>query len=122
MNSSVQIIDNSGGLVGNCITVLGNKRFGTLGDRVVVSLRKMGRLSKRINKKVTVGKVYKALIVQTKKERRRYEGSTIQFSQNAIVLLNKQNQPIGSRLKQPIPQELRNSAYLKTLSLGTNLI
>lgn len=122
MNSQVTIVDNSGGLLGNCITVLGGKRFGTIGDKVIVSLRKVAKGKHSGQRKIAVGKVYKALIVQTKKERRRKDGSVIKFPHNGVILLNAQDHPIGTRIKSPIPRELKSSACLKAISLGSNLI
>lgn len=122
MNSKLHVIDNTGGASANCITVLNNKKAGSLGDEIVVSLRKMIRSKQNIQRKVSVGKVYRAVIVQTKKERLRYDGTTVKFNQNAVVLLNKQGQPLGTRIKGVVPNELRKSSFLKTLSLGANTI
>nr|YP_010952456.1 ribosomal protein L14 [Ancyromonas sigmoides]WMQ52560.1 ribosomal protein L14 [Ancyromonas sigmoides] len=122
MNSQVAIVDNSGGLVGNCISILGGKRFGTIGDRIVISLRKVAKGKHSNQRKITVGKVYRALIVQTVKGRQRNDGSTLQFSQNGVILLNAQDHPIGTRIKSPVPRELKTSPYLKALSLGSNII
>ena len=122
MNSQAKVIDNTGGISVNCITVLNNKKFGSLGDKIVVSLRKISRSKNGVQRRVSVGKVYRAVIVQTKKERQRRDGSTLKFSQNSVVLLNRQDQPIGTRIKGTIPNELRKSSYLKTLSLGANTI
>ena len=122
MNSEVAIIDNSGGLIGNCITVLGGKRFGTIGDKITISLRKIAKGKHSNQRKISVGKVYRALIVQTRKERRRRDGTVIKFPRNGVILLNAQDHPIGTRIKSSIPRELKHSSHLKALSLGSNLI
>lgn len=120
--SSAHVIDNTGGALVNCIMIVGDRRFGSLGDRLVVSLRKETKNRISEQKKVSVGKVYRALIVQTKKERRRKDGSTLKFNQNAVILLNKQHQPIGTRIKGAVPRELQDSPFLKTISLGANVV
>lgn len=123
--SNIKIIDNSGGREGHCIKVLKNKKFASIGDIIVVSLRKITKLSKKAsfkNKKVSLGKVYRVFILQTKKEIQRFNGSYVKFLNNSGILLNKQNHPIGTRIKGSFPLELRNSSYLKIMSLGPNLI
>jgi large subunit ribosomal protein L14 len=122
--SNLKIIDNSGGRLGHCIKVLKNQRWSSLGDVVVVSLRKLNKISKKktISKKVSLGKVYRLLILQTKKEVERFDGSSVKFSHNAGILLSRQQQPIGSRIKGSFPNELREIDCLKTMSLGPNMI
>ncbi len=122
VQTTLKVFDNSGGKEAHCIRVLGSRKIGSLGNLAVVSLRKITKMHKRQNKKVSVGKVYRFLIVQTKKERQRFDGSYIQFSMNGGILLNNQNQPIGSRIKCTVPIELRELSYLKAISLGSYLV
>jgi large subunit ribosomal protein L14 len=121
--TSLKIMDNSGGREAHCIKVLKNQRWASLGDVVVVSLRKVRKIHNKYQlRKVALGKIYRLLILQVKKERQRFDGSVIRFSSNAGVLLTRQSQPVGTRIKGSLPHELRNSPYLKTMSLGSNLI
>lgn len=123
--SDLKIIDNSGGREAHCIKVLKNKKCASLGDTIVVSLRKVTKLPKKNTfkaRKVTVGKVYRVFVIQTKKEISRFDGSTIKFSTNAGILLNRQGQPIGTRVKGSLPNELRSFECIRSMSLGPNLI
>lgn len=123
--SNIKVIDNSGGKEGHCIRILRGKKSASIGDTIVVSLRKITKLPKKAGlkvRKVSLGKIYRMFVLQTKKEVIRSNGSYIKFTNNAGILLNKQNQPIGNRIKGLFPLELRDSTYLKTMSLGPNLI
>lgn len=122
IQSNLKIIDNSGAKEVHCIKVLGGRKLGSIGNLIVVSLRSITRSHKNLAKKVTVGKVYRCLIIQTKKEKARYDGSFLKFAFNGGVLLNMQNQPIGTRIKGTVPIELRDMGLLKTVSLGSHLI
>ena len=123
--SNLKIIDNSGGREGHCIKILKSHRWASVGDTIVISLRRITKLPKRKTfkaRKVALGKIYRVFVLQTKKEIARFDGSTVRFQNNAGVLLNRQGQPIGTRIKGSLPNELRNSDCLKTMSLGPNLI
>ena len=122
--SNLKIIDNSGGREAHCIKVLKKKKCATVGDVIVVSLRRITKLRQRIFKarKVIVGKIYRVFILQTKKDTYKYDGSTVKFSFNAGILLNRNDQPMGTRVKGAFPIDLRKCSHLKTMSLGPNLI
>lgn len=120
--TAVKILDNSGGKLAHCIKFLNGRKVGSIGHIGVVSLRKITKIHKKQQKKVTVGKVYRILIIQTVKERRRFDGTILKFSNNGGVLLTNQNQPIGTRIKAGLPIELKEHLSLKTISIGSFLI
>jgi large subunit ribosomal protein L14 len=101
------------------VRVLGGfkKLTGGIGDIIIVSVQQA--LPKT---KVNKGDVYRALVVRTKKEIRRKDGSTVKFDTNAAVLLNKQNEPIGTRVFGPVPRELRSKGFMKILSLAPEVL
>ena len=114
----LEVADNSGAKKAMCIKVLGGskRRFAGVGDIVVVSLKDVmprGRVKK--------GTVHLGLVVRTKHGVRRADGSKIKFDSNAIVLLNKQFQPIGTRVFGPVTRELR-AKYMKIVSLAVEVI
>jgi large subunit ribosomal protein L14 len=87
------------------------------GDVIVVSIK-----SVIPGGKVRKGEVHRALIVRTKKQIKRPDGSTIRFDSNSVVLVNKQNEPIGSRVFGPVPRELRGKGFMKIISLAEEVI
>ena len=102
-----------------CIKVLGgsNRRFASVGDVIVVSVKEAiprGRVKK--------GDVHRAVIVRTAKDLRRADGTTIRFDRNAAVLLNKQNEPIGTRIFGPVTRELRAKRFMKIVSLAPEVL
>lgn len=116
--SGIQVLDNSGGRKAHCIKILNGKRWGSLGDVVVVSLRQVVKVHRRQVRKVSVGKIYRMVILQTQKSRNRFDGSSLSFSQNGGLLLHRNNNPVGTRIKGSLPNELRSSSLLKVVSLG----
>jgi large subunit ribosomal protein L14 len=113
------VADNSGAKRVRCIRVLGGheRRYAGLGDVVVVSVK-----SAIPNGQVKKGEVSKAVIVRTKKEYRRKDGSYIRFDENAVVLLNAQGEPRGTRIFGPVARELRERQYMKIVSLAPEVI
>lgn len=120
--SSVQVLDNSGGRKAHCIKVLKGKKWASLGDVIVVSLRQVVKVHRRQVRKVSVGKIYRLVVLQTHKQRNRFDGSTVMFSQNGGLLLHRNNNPVGTRIKGSLPSELRASTLLKVVSLGPFLV
>ena len=119
MQSNLEIADNSGARRVQCIKVLGGsgRRSAGVGDVIVVSVKEAiprGRVKK--------GDVYRAVIVRTASEIRRPDGSVIRFDKNAAVLLNKQNEPIGTRIFGPVTRELRSRNFMKIISLAPEVI
>ncbi|MDP4219498.1 MAG: 50S ribosomal protein L14 [Bacteroidota bacterium] len=117
--SNLQVADNSGAKRVRCIRILGGheRRYAGLGDVVVVSVK-----AAIPNGQVKKGEVSKAVIVRTKKESRRRDGSFIRFDENAVVLLNAQGEPRGTRIFGPVARELRERQYMKIVSLAPEVI
>ena len=111
--------DNSGAKQLNVINLKGGsfRRYARIGDIVTVSIR-----AAIPNSKVEKGKIFQAVIVRTKKELRRNDGSYIRFDDNAAVLINKDNQPVGTRIFGPVARELRNKGFMKIVSLAPEVI
>ena len=102
-----------------CIKVLGGsgRRYASLGDVIVVSIKEAIP-----NSKVKKGSVAKAVIVRTKKEVRRKDGTYIKFDDNSAVLINPQNEPIGTRIFGPVARELRAKKFMKIISLAPEVL
>jgi len=111
--------DNSGAKKLQCIRVLGgsHRRYGTVGDIIVASVKEAIPHSK-----VKKGDVVKAVIVRTRKEIRRVDGSYIRFDQNAAVLINNQLEPVGTRIFGPVARELRSKHFMKIISLAPEVL
>ena len=119
MQSTLDVADNSGARRVQCIKVLGgsHRRYAEIGDVIKVSIKEAMPRGK-----VKKGDVYNAVIVRTKKGVRRSDGSVIRFDGNAAVLLNAQNQPIGTRIFGPVTRELRTDNFMKIVSLAPEVI
>ena len=111
--------DNSGAKTLYCIKVLGGsrRRYAGVGDIIVVSIKEAIP-----NAKVKKGDVLKAVIVRTKKEIRRADGSLIRFDDNSAVLINNQREPIGTRIFGPVARELRAKRFMKIISLAPEVL
>ncbi len=116
--SKLSVADNSGAKEVLCIRVLGGtgKRYASIGDKVVVTVK-----SAMPSGEVKKGTVSKAVVVRTKKEVRRADGSYIRFDNNAVVLLNNVGELRGTRIFGPIPRELRDN-YMKIVSLAPEVL
>jgi len=119
MQSILKVADNSGAKRVMCIKVLGgsDRMHSGCCDVIVVSIK-----SALPGGKVKKGDVHRALIVRTRKGVRRPDGSTIVFDSNSVVLVNKQNEPIGTRVFGPVPRELRGKGFTKIVSLAEEVI
>ena len=119
MQSCLQVADNSGARKIQCIKVLGGskRRFASIGDIIVVSIKDAIPRAK-----VKKGEVFKAVIVRTSKEFTRNDGSTIRFDKNAAVLLDKQEEPIATRIFGPVTRELRTKKFMKIISLAPEVL
>jgi len=113
------VADNSGAKRVRCIKVLGGsgRRYASVGDLIVVSVK-----AAIPNSAVKKGEVSRAVIVRTKKEVRRKDGSYIRFDENAAVLLNPQNEPRGTRIFGPVARELREKQFMKIVSLAPEVL
>ncbi len=119
-----KVADNSGGKIVRCLKILkkGQKpRYGKIGDVVVVSVQQI-RSKNKLTSKVKKGDVLFAVIVKTKANLTRSFGLSLSFTQNAVVLLNKQFKPIATRILGLIPRELRNNKFAKIISLSSGTI
>ena len=119
MQTNLEVADNSGARRVMCIKVLGGakRRYASVGDVIVVSVKDAiprGRVKK--------GDVLRAIVVRTSKDIHRKDGSTIRFDKNAAVIVNKQSEPIGTRIFGPVPRELRAKNHMKIISLAPEVI
>lgn len=119
LRTIMEVADNSGAKRVSLIKVLGGsgKRYARLGDVIVANVKEAipeGSVKK--------GDVVKAVVVRTSKEMRRSDGSYIKFDRNAAVLLNEQNNPIGTRIFGPVARELREARFMKIISLAPEVV
>jgi large subunit ribosomal protein L14 len=119
MQTLLAVADNSGARTVFCIKVLGGskRKYASLGDVIVVSVREAMPTSK-----VKKGDVHRAVVVRTKKEVRRNDGSYIKFDNNSAVLINQQREPIGTRIFGPVARELRGKNFMKIISLAPEVV
>ncbi len=115
----LKVADNSGAKEVQCIRVLGSsgRRYAGVGDRIIVSVKSAipgGNLKK--------GDVSPAVVVRTKREQRRADGSYIRFDENAAVLINQQGEPIGTRVFGPVARELREREFMRIVSLAPEVL
>lgn len=122
-NSLLRISDNSGGKKFKCIKVLGGfKKRYALSGRMIVGCIHGIKFHKKKKLKIKDGEVLRGLIIRTKRRCKRGNLSESSFRENSIVLLNKKNQPIGTRVMGPVFRELRRSKYMKVASLGGGFV
>ena len=119
MQSLLKIADNSGARSVMCIKVLGGskRRYANIGDVIKVAVREAIPTGK-----VKKGQVVDALIVRSKKGVRRRDGSLIKFDENAAVVINKDQEPVGTRIFGPVARELREKSYMKIVSLAPEVL
>jgi len=115
----LKVADNSGAKEVLCINVLGGtrKRYARVGDKIIVSVKSAIPTSS-----VKKGTVSTAVVVRTRKELRRKDGSYIRFDDNACVLLNNLNEPVATRIFGPVARELREKKYMKIVSLAPEVV
>jgi large subunit ribosomal protein L14 len=119
LRTILEVADNSGAKKVSCIKVIGGsgKRYARVGDVIVANVKEAipeGAVKK--------GDVVRAVVVRTAKEQRRPDGSYIKFDRNAAVLINDQNNPIGTRVFGPVARELRENQFMKIISLAPEVI
>ena len=119
MQTILTAADNSGAKKLMCIKVLGGskRRYASVGDIIVVSVKEA-----LPNSKVKKGDVKRAVIVRTRKELRRADGSYIKFDVNSAVLINEANEPVGTRIFGPVARELRARRFMKIISLAPEVL
>ncbi len=119
MQTNLGVADNSGARKVQCLKVLGGSKrmIAGIGDVIVISVKEAtprGRVKK--------GDIHRAVIVRTAKEVRRIDGSSIRFDRNAAVLIDDNNEPIGTRIFGPVTRELRARQFMKIISLAPEVI
>ena len=119
VQTELLVADNTGAKKIECIKVLGGskRRFASIGDIIVVSIKDAIPRAK-----VKKGDVYKAVIVRTSKDFQRSDGTSIRFDKNAAVLLDKQEEPIATRIFGPVTRELRGKKFMKIISLAPEVL
>jgi large subunit ribosomal protein L14 len=119
VESKLKVADNTGAKVVQCIKVLGGtgRRYASVGDVIVVSVKQAipGGTAKKSD-------ISKAVIVRTNKEVGRKDGSYIRFDDNAVVLINAQGEPVGTRIFGPVARELREKHYMKIVSMAPEVL
>ncbi|QKX01596.1 50S ribosomal protein L14 [Wolbachia endosymbiont of Cruorifilaria tuberocauda] len=115
-NTLLEVADNSGARKVLCIGLLGGRKFASVGDIVVVSARSINPKGK-----VEKGKVYRAVVVRIKNPIRKSDGSIIRFSSNAVVLINNQGEPLGTRVFGPV-KKLLSGSFMKIMSLAFEVL
>nr|YP_010134113.1 ribosomal protein L14 [Tryblionella apiculata]QWM93603.1 ribosomal protein L14 [Tryblionella apiculata] len=121
--SILKVADNSGAKIVKCIKVLGGfkKRYANLGDIIVISVQQLRNKSKKTSK-VLKGGVFRALVIRTKNKYKRKDGSLFVLQENAVALINKQGNPIGTRVLGPLPKVLKKKKFMKFVSLSVGLV
>lgn len=119
VQSNLNVADNSGAKLVMCIKVLGGsrRRYARIGDIIVVSIKDAIPTSK-----IKKGSVAKAVVVRTKKELGREDGSYIRFDDNAAVIINDASEPVGTRIFGPVGRELRGKKFFKIISLAPEVL
>ncbi|MBI5827195.1 MAG: 50S ribosomal protein L14 [Deltaproteobacteria bacterium] len=119
IRSILGVADNSGAKKVSCIKVVGasNKLIAQIGDVIICNVKEA-----IFDGKVKKGEVVRAVIVRTVKEIRRIDGSYIKFDENAVVIINKDNEPIGTRIFGPVARELRAKRFMKIVSLAPEVL
>jgi large subunit ribosomal protein L14 len=119
MQTRLNVADNSGAKEVMCVKVLGGskRRYASVGDVIVVSIKEALPTSK-----IKKGSVAKAVVVRTKQRIRRADGSYIRFDENAAVIVNPQNEPVGTRIFGPVARELRALSFVKIVSLAPEVL
>jgi large subunit ribosomal protein L14 len=119
MRTALDVADNSGAKRVKCIKVLGGsrRRYATIGDVIVVSI-----VEALPGAKVKKGETAKAVVVRTRRELQRADGSYIKFDDNSAVLINAQLEPVGTRIFGPVARELRGKKFMKIISLAPEVL
>lgn len=119
MESVLDVADNSGAKRVKCVKVIGGskRKYASVGDIIVCSVKDAAP-----NGKVKKGQIARAVIVRTRKELRRVDGSYIRFDTNSAVLITKENEPVGTRIFGPVARELRGKGFTRIVSLAPEVL
>lgn len=117
--SNIEVADNSGARRIRCIQVMGGskRRYARVGDVITASVREV-----LPNTAIKKGEVVKAVVVRTRYDTQRPDGTIIRFDSNAVVLINPQNEPRGTRIFGPVPRELREKGFMRIISLAPEVV
>ena len=116
--TKLDIADNTAVKMIFCIQVLGGKKkYGSIGDVIIASVKEASA-----DGNIKKGEIVRAVVVRTKKEFKRIDGTYIKFDRNSAVLIDKQNNPIGTRIFGPVPRELREKKFTKIISLAPEVV
>jgi len=117
-STRLKIADNTGGKVASCVKVLGGSRrkYAHLGDVIIVSIKKVTP-----GADIKKGSIHKAVIIRTRKEIKRSDGTAVRFDDNACVLLDTNEEPVGTRIFGPVSHELRDKNFMKLISLASEV-
>jgi large subunit ribosomal protein L14 len=120
MRTMLQVADNTGAKLVQCIKVLGGsrRRYATIGDVIVVAIKETSGPTSKVKK----GDTARAVIVRTRREQSRADGSYIKFDENSAVLVDKEDEPIGTRIFGPVARELRGKKFMKIISLAPEVL
>lgn len=123
VGTNLNVIDNSGARKACCIKVLSGyrRRYAFIGDVVVVSIKSL-RTRRKFASKAKKGEIYKALVVRVKSKKTSFSGESINFFENSIVLINKQNKLVGTRIFGSLPVFFRYTKHLRVVSLSAGLV
>ena len=119
MSTKLGVADNSGARKVSCIRVVGasNKKSASIGDIIVANVKEASP-----DAKVKKGEVVRAVVVRTVKELRRPNGTYIKFDDNSVVIINKENEPVGTRIFGPVARELRARKFMRIVSLAPEVL
>jgi len=119
MQTNLDVADNTGARVAQCIKVLGGsrRRYATLGDVIVAAVKKANP-----NSDITKGQIVRGVIVRTRKQVRRRDGSYIRFDKNAMVIIDNDGNPKGTRIFGAVARELRAKNFMKIISLASEVV
>jgi len=117
----LKIVDNSGGNLASCIAIKTKSKYAILGSIILVSIKRL-RSQRRSASKIKKGEIHKALIVQTKKTTVYKNNNTKSFSQNSIIILNKNNKTVATRIFVALDQSFRKSKFLKLLFISVGVL
>ena len=123
MQTILKVVDNSGAKTVRCFKVIGGfkKKSAKLGDTIMVSVQKTRNKHKKINK-IKKGEIFRALIISTKCGYMKKDGSRIALNENSVILLNKQDNPIGTRILGPVPKLLNKKKFQKMILTSSGIV
>ena len=117
VQAKLEVVDNSGGILAQCVRIIGKRHLASVGDIIIVSIK-----NARPKKKAKKGVLYKSVLVRQSRNIQRKNGIYMKFLRNSIILLNQKNNPVGNRIRGPVCQELRKKKLMKVISLAPTVL